>query len=349
MSVIDIEREIQKYILLKPKDLIISDLKWKYLIRSIMRAKNIMIIGPSGCAKTMAARYASHAFYDIEKIIIKDKNELIKLRNNLNIEILQNDEKLSELTIKKYTRPFYIFNCGGGQDARATLIGNTSYNKELGTHFNESEFVKAIKTSNAIILLDEFTRGSHDFWNILFPVLDSTQRTLRLDEKDNSPVIKVADGVTFIATANIGNEFTSTRVLDKALLRRFPIRLEMSPLTGKELYSLFQLKFENCTSIQDSTFKKLCKIYDDLIHQTKLEDASITTFISPANFMEMAELVIDGFVLEEIVEAAIYPEYPDDGGADSERSFVKSIVQKYIDNDIPNPVKDPLKNKKNKS
>lgn len=58
--------------------------------------------------------------------------------------------------------------------------------------------------------------------------------------------------------------------------------------------------------------------------------------------VEMAELVLDGFTMEEIAEVAIYTEYPDDGGADSERAFVKSIVQKYIPKDVKNPMNDPL-------
>jgi MoxR-like ATPase len=52
----DFEKIMQQCVSLKPKDLIISDLKWRYLIRAVLRAKNIMIVGPSGCAKTMAAR-----------------------------------------------------------------------------------------------------------------------------------------------------------------------------------------------------------------------------------------------------------------------------------------------------
>ena len=62
--------------------------------------------------------------------------------------------------------------------------------------------------------------------------------------------------------------------------------------------------------------------------------------------VEMAELVMDGFTLEEIAEASIYTEYPDNGGADSERAFVKSILQKYFPKDVKNPINDPLKNKK---
>ena len=291
---------------LKPKELIISDLKWKYLVRAVIRAKNIMVIGPSGCAKTMAARCVAQAL----------------------------------------KRPFEKFNIGSTQDARATLIGNTTYKKELGTVFHKSAFVKAITTPNTIVLLDEFTRGTHDAWNILMTVTDPTQRCLRLDEDEDSSVISVAEGVSFVATANIGNEYTATKVLDKASARRFPIKLEMSPLNGKELNYLFGILFQSRTAEEIALMKVLAKVSDDLIAQCKIEDADISTFIAPANMVEMAELVMDGFTLEEIAEAAIYPEYPDDGGADSERAFVKSILQKYFPRDVKSPLNDPLAGKK---
>ena len=172
---------------LKPKELIISDLKWKYLVRAIIRSKNIMVIGPSGCAKTMAARCVATAL----------------------------------------KRPFEKFNCGSTQDARATLIGNTTYKKDTGTVFHKSSFVNAITTPQTVVLLDELTRGSHDAWNILMTVTDPTQRYLRLDEDSASSVINVAEGVSFVATANIGNEFTATKVLDRAISRRFPVKLEI--------------------------------------------------------------------------------------------------------------------------
>ena len=34
---------------LKPKGLMMTELKWKYLIRSAVRGKNIMMTGPAGC------------------------------------------------------------------------------------------------------------------------------------------------------------------------------------------------------------------------------------------------------------------------------------------------------------
>ena len=77
---------------LKPNELIISDLKWKYLVRAVIRAKNVMIVGPSGCAKTMAARCVAQAFIE-EKEETLTEDQLNELKNNPNIKI----EKVEEL------------------------------------------------------------------------------------------------------------------------------------------------------------------------------------------------------------------------------------------------------------
>jgi hypothetical protein len=158
--------------------------------------------------------------------------------------------------------------------------------------------------------------------------------------------VNVADDVTFIATANIGNEYTATKVLDKANARRFPVKLEMSPLNGTQLKHLLGILYKNRSVDQINYMNHLISISDDLIAQCNMEDAKITSIIPPANIVEMADLVMDGFTIEEIAEAAIYPEYPDDGGASSERTFVKSILQKYFATNHSNPAHDPL-NKKN--
>ena len=47
--------------------------------------------------------------------------------------------------------------------------------------------------------------------------------------------------------------------------------------------------------------------------------------------VELAGLLEDGFTLEEAAEVAIYPFFDADGGVDSERTFVKQMVQKYGD------------------
>tara|TARA_Y100000592_G_scaffold89511_1_gene146831 strand:- start:2744 stop:3949 length:1206 start_codon:yes stop_codon:yes gene_type:complete len=278
---------IQKSPELKPDTLKMQDLKWKYLVRSAMRGKNIMMTGPAGCGKTMAAKTVVNAL----------------------------------------DRPEFYFNLGATQDPRATLIGNVHFNKESGTFFSESMFVKAIQTENAVILMDELSRAHPEAWNILMTVLDEGQRYLRLDEADGSPTIKVAPGVTFIATANIGNEYTATRVMDRALLDRFII-VEMDTLNASEEFALLTKLFPN---VDSNTVNAISEIAHATRVEVKSEVARISTSISTRACVEMTSLVYDGFSLTEAAEVIMYPQYDDAGGADSERTFVKQLVQKFCD------------------
>jgi MoxR-like ATPase len=272
---------------LKPKGLMMNELKWKYLVRSGVRGKNIMMTGPAGCGKTMAAKSLVNAL----------------------------------------DRPDYYFNLGATQDPRSTLIGNTHFDQGKGTFFSKSLFVEAIQTSNAVILLDELSRAHPDAWNILMTVLDYGQRYLRLDEADGSETIKVADGVTFVATANIGNEYTSTRVMDKALMDRFTI-VEMDVLTEADENELLNYMFPN---VDSSVLTSVAKIANLTRVESKSDTARINSGISTRTTVELCGLLYDGFSLEEASEVSIYPQYDDTGGVDSERTFVKQIVQKFCD------------------
>jgi len=271
---------------LKPKSLVMKELKWKYLIRSAVRGKNIMMTGQSGCGKTMSAK----------------------------------------ALVRALDRPDFYFNMGATQDPRATLIGNVQFKPETGTWLAESLFVKAIQTPNAVILLDELTRAHPDAWNILMPVLDEGQRYLRLDEKEDQATINVAEGVTFVATANVGNEYTATRLLDKALLDRFTV-IEMDILNNEEEAGLLKYMFP-------SVEKKLLEDIASIAHLTRIESlneaARIDSGISTRTSVELAGLLFDGFRLEDAAEITIYPQYDSSGGVDSERTFVKQIVQKFI-------------------
>jgi len=271
---------------LKPRELVMTDLKWKYLIRSAVRAKNIMMTGPAGCGKTMAAK----------------------------------------ALVKGLQRPDFYFNLGATQDPRATLIGNTHFDKNKGTFFSESAFVKAIKTPNAVILLDELSRAHPDAWNILMTVLDQGQRYLRLDEADGSPIVKVAEGVTFIATANIGNEYTSTRVMDRAILDRF-VTIEMDVLNDEQEFGLLEFMFPD---VANDTLKAIAEIAHHTRTQSMSDSGKVTSMVSTRASVEMAGLVYDGFDLFEAAEISIFPFFSNDGGVDSERTYVKQLVQKYV-------------------
>ncbi len=284
---------------LKPEGLFIEGLKWKYLLRSAVRGKNIMMTGPTGCGKTLAA----------------------------------------QSLVRSLKRPDFYFNLGATQDPRATLIGNTHFNKESGTFFSESAFVKAIKTPNAIILLDEISRSHPEAWNILMTVLDAGQRYLRLDEAEGSPIVKVANGVTFIATANIGNEYTSTRVMDRAIMDRF-VQIEMDLLDKQSEYELLKFKFPEA---DEYSLNALAEIADTTRQLIKTDMSKVSTIVSTRVNVEAAGLIYDGFNLMEAAEIAILPYFSNDGGLDSERVFVKQLIQKYVktnDEQLFNEVKD---------
>jgi nitric oxide reductase NorQ protein len=228
--------------------------------------------------------------------------------------------------VRALDRPDFYFNLGATQDPRATLIGNTHFDKNKGTFFSESAFVKAIKTPNAVVLLDELSRAHPDAWNILMTVLDQGQRYLRLDEADGSPIVKVADGVTFIATANIGNEYTSTRVMDRAILDRF-VTIEMDVLNDEQEFSLLKYMFPE---VNEDDLKAIAEIAHHTRTQSLSENGKITSMISTRASVEMAGLVYDGFSLFESAEISIFPFFSNDGGVDSERTYVKQLVQKYV-------------------
>ena len=268
----------------KPDDFIISDLKWKYLVRCINRGKNLMFVGPAGTGKT--------------QVVFKAADML--------------------------DRKIFYFNLGSTQDVRSAIIGNT-YFKD-GTYFEESAFVTALKTPNTIILLDEISRANPEAWNILMPVLDANIRKLRLDEKENSPVIDVADGVSFISTANIGFEYTAARMLDRALVDRFSI-VEMDTLDKEQEMKLLAMKY---SKLNPQVNEALCDISFRIRMECERENSKLSSTLSTRTLIEAAEMSIDDFSIDEIAELIFYPQYPEEGGTDSERIYVRQLVQKYI-------------------
>lgn len=271
----------------RPDDIIISDLKWKFLVRNIVRGKNIMITGPAGSGKTQTAIAAAKAL----------------------------------------NRPLFRFNLGASQDPKSFLIGNTHFEKDKGTVFCDSAFIKAIETENAVILLDELSRAHPEAWNILMTILDPKQRYVRIDDDPNTPVISVAENVSFIATANIGNDYTATRVLDKALKDRF-VEIEMDVLDKVGEGKLLSIIYPGLPA---PVLNFVTDITAATREEIKTESPRISHTISTRMAIEIAGLLADGFTLDEAATVCIYPHYSTEGGAESERTFIKQLVQKYCD------------------
>jgi nitric oxide reductase NorQ protein len=270
----------------KPESLIISDSKWKFIVRAVLRGENIMLRGDAGTGKTLAVTTVA----------------------------------------KVMDRPFFYFNLGATQDPRSTLIGNTHFNKDTGTYFAQSTFVKAIQTEGSVILLDELSRAHPEAWNILMTVLDESQRYLRIDESPDAEVVKVADGVSFLATSNEGIQYTSTRKVDFALADRFAI-LEMDILSKLQQESLIR---HACPKIDDKTVEILTSIYDQINTELATNNGKIQTRMSTRSMIRAARHICDGFSINEALDLCIYPYFDGEGGLDSERTFVQIIAQKYV-------------------
>lgn len=272
---------------MKPEDLVMSEIRWKYAIRTVVRGGNLMFTGPAGCGKTLACQSVAKAFGD---------------------------------------RPFFYFNLGASQDPRGMLIGNTHYSPEAGTFVAEALFAQAIQTPGAIVLLDETSRAHDDAANILMTVLDRGQRYLRIDERPDTPTIDVAPGVVFLATANIGNEYTGTRVMDRAFLDRFAV-IEMEALEAEDEFNLLRRLYPE---VDERWARALADIADATRKDVRSEDPRLSTIISTRATVEMAGLIHDGFSLAEAAEVCIYPFFDAAGGADSERTYVRALVQKHL-------------------
>jgi len=270
----------------RPDTLFMEDLNWKFICRNVYRGANMLLTGPTGTGKSQTA---------------------IAVANALGREL------------------FYI-NLGATQDPRGTLIGNTHFSKDAGTFFNESAFVKALKTPNTVILLDEVSRAHPEAWNILMTVLDPGQRYIRLDEAVGAPTIKVAEGVSFIGTANLGAEYTAVRVMDRALIDRFTIA-EIPYLTEAQETSLLQKIYPDMEVSDAENLAEIAKLTRDEIQS---DQPQISTMISTRSVIEMGGLLVDGFSLGEVAQVGIYPLYSEEGGLQSERTFMRQIVQKFI-------------------
>ena len=108
---------------------------------------------------------------------------------------------------------------------------------------------------------------------------------------------------------------------------RFTI-VEMDVLSEEDESTLLNYMFPNVDSV---VLGNVAKIASLTRAESNSETARITSGISTRTTVELCGLLYDGFSLQEASEVSIYPQYDGTGGVDSERTFVKQIVQKFCD------------------
>jgi hypothetical protein len=114
--------------------------------------------------------------------------------------------------------------------------------------------------------------------------------------------------------------------MDKALMDRFTI-VEMDVLSDEEEYGLLTYMFPHVDP-------ELLKSVSEIAHSTRVESRNdsgrVSNGISTRTSVELAGLLFDGFGLDEAAEVTVYPQYSEDGGMESERTYIKQLVQKFI-------------------
>jgi hypothetical protein len=114
--------------------------------------------------------------------------------------------------------------------------------------------------------------------------------------------------------------------LDRAIVDRFQI-IEMDTLTKDEETNLLQMMYP---SINISSIQSVAEITSMTRSEVKKETPQLTNALSTRTAVEIGSLLYDGFTLEDAAEITIYPLFDDAGGAQSERTYIRQFVQKFV-------------------
>ncbi len=189
--------------------------------------------------------------------------------------------------------PLTIFDMGTMVDPIMGLVGTHAIKiKEGKTHstFIKSRFSQAIQKPG-IILLDESSRANAQANNLLFPVLDFRKELAMEYSFDDSKPIKVHPKCVFIATANLGSQYTGTHKLDKALVDRF-MMIEIDPLETAQIMDIVKHHYPKVSEIERT---KIVNCYAQI--NKEHDEYKISFNLSLRHLKMVAALVQDGFTI----------------------------------------------------
>jgi len=122
--------------------------------------------------------------------------------------------------------------------------------------------------------------------------------------------------------------------MDRAILDRF-VTIEMNVLDDVQEFGLLKFMFPE---VKEYDLKAIAEISHHTRTQSMSENGKLTSMVSTRASVEMAGLIYDGFELSEAAEISIYPFFSQDGGVDSERTYIKQLVQKYQQDENGEPL-----------
>jgi nitric oxide reductase NorQ protein len=217
--------------------------------------------------------------------------------------------------------PLEIFDMSTIIDPISSLLGvhRISEGKSI---FDFAKFTQAIQKPG-VILLDELNRSSLSSGNVILSCLDQ-RRTLYVEIAGSKDIreIKVHPDVTFIATANVGSEYTGANsAMDRALLNRFfPLELGNIPSEDESEVLIYRTKIEK----KDSDM--IVKVANNIRSLYNKQEISLS--LSIRETLMVAELVSDGWALGNAMEMIYLPLY-EGTKSEGERSTIYKTISSY--------------------
>jgi nitric oxide reductase NorQ protein len=171
------------------------------------------------------------------------------------------------------------------------LMGHDEF-KDNETTFEISNFVKAIRTPQTLIHLEELNRPeSPKALGELFPILDDSRMIIH----DKIGEVRVAAGTVFVATLNEGFEYSGVDPLDEALRDRFHY-VELSYLPPQREVELIKMR----TGLSGDILGKLIELINSLRY-----DGQDPIHVSTRRTIMMAELMQNGLSMQQAIVNSI--------------------------------------------
>ena len=221
---------------------------------------------------------------------------------------------------KRMGKKLHIFDMGTMIDPISSLLGVHRLEKGASI-FDYAKFTQVIKEP-CVILLDELSRAPLSTMNILFSCLDD-RRNLNIEIACGSGEreIDVHPEVTFIATANVGSEYSGANSMDRALVNRFFL-LELGCIPVKEEVGVLVSR----TGDSASDASLIVKIANNIRSLCSKQEISVS--LSIRETLMVAKLVSDGWSLAKAMEMVYLPLY-EGSKSEGERSTVFKTISSY--------------------
>lgn len=255
----------------------ISKKDWYLLVRNIRSKVNTLLIGASGTGKT----------------------------------------EMVMLACRKLGIRCSVYDMGSMHDPVSGLLGVHRLQQGGVSVFDYAKFTQDIQKPG-VILLDELSRAPATTNNILFPCLDSRRELpVEIAGGKDTRSIKVHPECVFIATANVGVEYTGTMSMDRALVGRFfPMELQYMPIKEEA-----DVLTKRC-GIQAADAANIVAVAATI--RNLYEKQELSSSLSTRETLMAARLVSDGWSALEAMETTFLPLF-EGSRTDGERSIVSKI------------------------